>query len=84
MVAAVGPDELPDAPARLVGEVDRWDLVVAGLTVPMTPIGLDRADIEAVVAVLHDADQPLIWMDDVAVGTSRRSSQRSPASATSI
>ena len=64
LVAAVGPADLRDAPARLVGETDRWNLVAAGRTISMTPIGLDRADIDAVVAILHDAEQPLIWRDD--------------------
>ncbi len=72
-----GRTSCTDAPARLVGETDRWNLAVAGRTIPMTPIGLDRADVDAVVAILHDAEQPLIWMDDrptdaAAPPTSRR------------
>ncbi len=38
---------------------------MVGQTIPMTPIGLDRADVDAVVAILHDAEQPLIWLDDL-------------------
>ena len=65
VVAAVGPNGLPDAPARLSAESDEWILTVAGRSIAMTPIGLDRADVDAVLAILHDAEQPLIWMDDV-------------------
>ena len=65
LVAAVGPDGLPDAPARLRAEPTEWVLTVAGRSIPMTPIGLDRADVDAVLAILHDAEQPLIWMDDL-------------------
>ena len=65
LVAAVGPDGLPDAPARLRAEPTEWILTVAGRSIPMTPIGLDRADVDAVLAILHDAEQPLIWMDDL-------------------
>ena len=65
LVAAVGPDGLPDAPARLRAEPTEWILTVAGRSISMTPIGLDRADVDAVLAILHDAEQPLIWMDDL-------------------
>ncbi len=65
LVAAVGPDGLPDAPTRLRSEPTEWILTVAGRSIPMTPIGLDRADVDAVLAILHDAEQPLIWMDDL-------------------
>ena len=50
--------------ARPIAGTSSW----LGRTIPMTPIGLDRADVDAVVAVLHDAEQPLIWMDDVDAG----------------
>ena len=64
VVAAVGPNGLPDAPARLTAESGEWILTVAGRSIAMTPIGLDRADVDAVLEILHDAEQPLIWMDD--------------------
>jgi hypothetical protein len=32
----------------------------------MTPIGIDRRDLDAVNSLLADAEQPLIWMDDIA------------------
>ena len=63
LVAVVGPNGLPGAPARLRAEPTEWILTVAGRSISMTPIGLDRADVDAVLAILHDAEQPLIWMD---------------------
>ncbi len=68
VVAAVGPTDLAAAPARLVGETDGWRLEVAGTAIGMTPIGLDRADVDAVVDVLHDAQQPLVWLDEAPAG----------------
>ncbi len=65
LVAVVGPNGLPDAPARLCAEATEWILTVAGRSISMTPIGLDRADVDAVQAILHDAERPLIWMDDL-------------------
>ncbi len=64
VVAVVGPNGVPDAPARLTAESDEWTLTVAGRSIGMTPVGLDRADVDRMLAILHDAEQPLIWMDD--------------------
>jgi nucleoid-associated protein YgaU len=65
--AAAG--QFAEAPVRLVGSTDGWRLRGFGATIDLTPIGLSRADLASIDAVLADAERPLVdslrWSDDL-------------------
>ena len=80
LVSAAAQGGLPDAPTRLVGAVDSWQLVGFGSMIELTPVGLSSDDLVAIDAVLDDADSDLQsielgavrWADDAdAVRVSR-------------
>jgi hypothetical protein len=65
IVAAVAPDEPLAAPARLRAQADHWAFEFGDESFALTPIGLDRVDVEAVVDVVADAGRPLVALDDL-------------------
>jgi Bacterial transcriptional activator domain len=67
LAAAVGPGELCDAPARLVGSIEGWRLCAFGTDIELTPIGISTQDLDAIVEVLADAERELISVELEAV-----------------
>jgi hypothetical protein len=67
IVAATPAGRVPDA-HRLVACAAGWVLEAFGCTTELTPVGLPPAELDAVTALLDDAERPLVD-DAAAVGT---------------
>ena len=52
-----------DAPVRLVGSVDGWELRGFGTAIALTPLGLSTAELTLIENLLEEADRPLVDVD---------------------